>query len=1168
MNIKAFFHKALIILFIFSSSINIYAQEKLPAWQDVSIVEINKEAPRTTFMTYDNVDAATKSITTTPYIDYTNSKYFQSLNGTWKFYYVDSYKKLPDNITDANISLNGWNDIKVPGNWELQGHGDAVYVNHRYEFEASNPRPPHLPEANPVGVYRRDIEIPADWMNRDIYLHLAGAKSGVYVYINGKEVGYSEDSKDPAEFLINPYIKQGKNVLTLKIYRWSTGSWLECQDFLRMSGIERDVFLWSQPKTAIKDFRVKSTLNDEYKDGIFNLGIDVKNTDNTDKSIVVKYDLKDDRGNTVSTHSRNVRIGANSIITENFANTIPNVKTWTSEYPNLYHLLMTIEENGQVKEVVPFRVGFRKIEIKNSGLRIGRKDLWLFYVNNQPIKLKGTNIHETTEDGHYISPEKMKRNFELMRLNNINSVRLSHYPQDRKFYEMCDIYGLYVYDEANIESHGMYYDRYMDDMRKGAAGHIDGPHRNTLGNNPDYKESHMSRFRNMYERNKNYASLTIWSLGNEAGNGINFYDGYIAVKEMDKDLMARPVCYERALWEWNTDMYVPQYPSAVELEDLARRGGYSTNNRYGKNSIAIPIVPSEYSHAMGNSNGNLWDQWQVINRYPILQGGYIWEWIDHAVKYKKNGREIWAYGGDFGENQPSDGNFVADGLLNPDQDPHPAMAEVKYTHQNVGFEAEDLNKGMVKIKNRFYFSNLSRYAVKYKILENGKVIKESLLNLNLNPQDSTVVTIPVSNLKPKAGTEYFVNFEVTTKEPEPLTPVGHMIAYDQFELPIIAEKKTYTNTGGPKLSVSDNNNVLTISSTKVNFIFDKQQGIVTSYKVDGVEYFKDGFGIQPNFWRGPTDNDYGNGGPLRVQIWKESSKNFKIASAKAEMKDNIAEMSITYALPAGNFYIVDYKVYPSGIVNASVRFTSTDATAQEAGLSREAMEFTVSGSTSVGAVDRRGEKTRLEVPRIGVRFRLPSNMNQVQYLGRGPEDNYLDRHKGTMVGLYKTTAEDMYYPYVRPQENGHHMDTRWFALNQGGGKGLLIQADSLIGFNALRNSVEDFDCENSNEPYQFRNFAPSYNKVDENNIPLPEDQSLENAKNYLRKQTHEADITPRDFVEVCVDMKQYGLAGYDSWGARILPEYSIFADKEYKWGFTLIPISNTADISKKTGYKY
>ena len=1148
MGIKIVSRYSLSFIILFFSQF-ILGQQSLPYWQDVNVVAVNKEAPRTSFISYDSHRAAIEAIST-PYTWYDASRYHISLNGTWKFFFVDSYKSLPANITDVATKTDTWHDIKVPGNWELQGFGEAYYVNQPFEFATYNPVPPILPEANPVGVYRRDIEIPRDWLERDIFLHLAGAKSGVYVYINGKEVGYSEDSKDPAEFLINDYVNAGRNVLTLKIFRWSTGSWLECQDFLRVSGIERDVFLWSQPKTAIKDFRIVSTLDDKYKDGLFKLSMDVKNTSSSDKNVQVKYELRDKSDKTVTSGLKELSLKKNSVQIADFDYIINDVEKWTSEHPNLYKLIMIVEEGGKVLEVVPFKVGFRRIEIKDSDLIVNEKPLRLFYVNGQPIKLKGSNIHETSEAGHYVRPGQMRRNFELMKLNNINSVRLSHYPQDRKFYEMCDEYGLYVYDEANIESHGMYYTIYQDDMRKGAEGHIDGRKKGTLGHNPDYLESHLSRIRNMFERNKNYPSVTIWSLGNEAGNGYNFYNAYTLLKELDKDLMARPVCYERALEEWNTDMIVPQYPSAKSFEY------YGINGRRDARMNNRPYIPSEYSHAMGNSSGNLYDQWEQIYKYPNLQGGYIWEWIDHAVKYKKDGKEMWAYGGDFGKDQPSDGNFVADGIVNPDQNPHPAMAEVKYTHQNVGFEEVDINKGLFKIKNRFYFTDLYDYTVKYKILENGKVIKETPLNINLHPQDSTIVEIPVSGLKPKPATEYFVNFEVITKKQEGLVPQGHLIAYDQFVLPAASGKKEYTNLSGPQLETDISENIITIQSPKVTFVFDKQSGVVTSYKVDGVEYFNEGFGIQPNFWRGPTDNDYGNGAPKRLQIWKQSSRDFKVSEASAKMNGKTAELTVNYQLPTGNDYNIVYKIYPSGVVNAKVKFTAATAEETKVELTAEAREATQSESAERDR--QRRETSKLEVPRIGVRFRLPVVMNQIQYLGRGPEENYLDRHKGTLIGWYKTTAEDMYYPYVRPQENGHHTDTRWVALSPQKGKGLLIEADETIGFNALRNSVEDFDCQESDADYQWRNMSPQEIA----------NKDSEKAKNVLRKQTHEIDVTPRDFVEVCVDMKQYGVAGYNSWGARPEPQYSIPANQEYNWGFTLIPISDANEIAKKTGYKY
>ena len=1082
-------------------------EPKKPYWQDVQVVAVNKEYPRSSFMTYENrANALTGK--------FEKSKYYQLLNGTWKFYFVDSYKNLPANITDPSVSTADWTDIKVPGNWEVQGHGVAIYTNHGYEFQPRNPQPPTLPEANPVGVYRRDIDIPADWDGRDIYLHLAGAKSGVYVYINGQEVGYSEDSKNSAEFLINKFVKPGKNVLTLKIYRWSTGSYLECQDFWRISGIERDVFLYSQPKAALKDFRVTSTLDDTYKDGIFKLSADLRNNGSAASNMALVYELLDAKGNVVATGEKTADVAAGETRTVSFDQTLPGVKTWTSEAPNLYKLVMTVKENGKVNEIIPFNVGFRRIEIKPIEQLAGNgKPYVCLFINGQPLKLKGVNIHEhNPATGHYMTEELMRKDFELMKQHNLNTVRLCHYPQDRRFYELCDEYGLYVYDEANIESHGMYYD-----LKKGG----------TLGNNPEWLKAHMDRTINMFERNKNYPSLTFWSLGNEAGNGYNFYQTYLWLKDADKNIMDRPVNYERAQWEWNSDMYVPQYPGAQWLEAMGKRG----SDR--------PIAPSEYSHAMGNSNGNLWDQWKAIYKYPNLQGGYIWDWVDQGIDaVDENGRHFWTYGGDYGVNTPNDGNFCCNGIVSPDRTPHPAMAEVKYVHQNVAFEPVDPANGKFLVKNRFYFTNLQKYMISYTIKANGKTVKGGKMSVNVEPQGSKEITIPVSGLKSKPGTEYFIYFNVTTTEPEPLIPVGHEIAYEQFRLPVEPSERTFA-TGGPTLKVSAEGNELSASSSKVSFVFDKKTGLVSSYKVGGTEYFKDGFGLQPNFWRAPNDNDYGNGNPKRLQVWKQSSKNFNVVDANIVMDGKDAVLTANYLLAAGNLYIVTYRIHPSGVVKADFTFTSTDMEAAKT----EASEATLMATFTPGSDAARKAASKLEVPRIGVRFRLHAEMNQVEYFGRGPEENYVDRNAGTLIDLYKTTADNMYFPYVRPQENGHHTDTRWLTLNKKGGKGLTIYADKTIGFNALRNSVEDFDGEETvSRPYQWLNRDAG---------ELVHDESK--AKDQLPRKTHINDISPRNFVEVCVDMKQQGVAGYNSWGARPEPGYNIPANQEYKWGFTIVP---------------
>ena len=1091
------------------------SQRMLPYWQDVSVVQVNKEYPRTQFMTYDNKAEALQN-------RFEESQYHLSLNGRWKFFFVDGYKQLPGNITDSTVSLTGWKEINVPGNWEMQGFGTAIYVNHPYEFVERDPKtrfpkmaPPYLPEENPVGVYRREMDIPENWTDREIFLTIDGAKSGVYVYINGKEVGYSEDSKTSAEFSINKYVKPGKNTLVLKIFRWSTGSYLEGQDFWRISGIERDVFLWSQPKTSLRDFRVKSTLDDSYKKGLFELETTISNYSSGVSNADVTFELLDAAGKMVATGKKPVSIqgyGENAI---RFRAELPGVATWTSEHPNLYKLLITVTKEGETNgEVVPYPVGFRRFEIKQ--VKTGERTDRLFLVNGQPIKLKGVNIHETNpKTGHYMTEELIRRDFELMKQHNINTVRLSHYPQSRRFYELCSEYGLYVYDEANIESHGLYYGE------------------QSLSRHPEWKEAHMERTVNMFERNKNHPSVTIWSLGNEAGNGINFFYTYKYLKDQERDFMNRPVNYERALWDFNTDMYVPQYPSAAWLEEIGKKG----SDR--------PVIPSEYSHAMGNSNGNIDLQWEAINKYPNLQGGYIWDWVDQGMEaFDEQGRLYYTYGGDYGVDTPSDGNFLCNGLVNPDRTPHPALAEVKYAYQNFAFEAVDLSKGLFRVINRLYFSNSDGYSFVYTITENGKEIAEGSLNVSLLPQQSTEITLPPGNLQQKPGREYFINFEVTQQKEVLLVPAGHVVAIEQFALPIKPPQQKFTdNSGKEPLQVSDNKDIIEVKSKNLQFLFDKKKGMVTSYKVGGTEYFDKGFGVQPNFWRAPNDNDYGNGAPSRQQVWKESGRNFNVTDTKAYTEGDKAVVETTYLLAAGNLYSVKYTIYPAGVVNVEVTFHSTD---------------TLTATFSPEATAARKVSSVLTVPRIGVRFRLPATMNRVEYFGRGPGENYIDRASGSKVGLYQTTVEALYFPYVRPQENGHRSDTRWVALTNGE-KGLMVVADTTIGFNALHNSVEDFDAEEAtHRPYQWNNMSSEEIAG----------RSEEKAKNNRPRQTHLNDITPQDYVEVCVDMMQQGVAGYNSWGDRPLPRHTLPANRNYKWSFTLVPVRDSSEINDKSVLRY
>ena len=776
------------------------ANESLPYHRDLSVFSVGKLPARTTFMTYgDREDAAT--------FDYGRSQYYELLNGEWDFRYVE-----------GDVEKTG--KITVPGNWEVQGYGTAIYVNQPYEFLGGHPTPPALPDVIPYGVYSRTFRVPESWKGRNVYLHLAGAKSGVYVYVNGNEVGYNEDSKDPAEFLLDNYLREGDNELVLKIYRWSTSSYLECQDFWRISGIERDVFLWSQPKLKIEDFSVVSTLDEDCTEGIFGLKTLIQNDSDADATFGLRYELINAAGEVVSSGSSNGSAKAGSKTELCFDDRLADVLKWTAETPNLYRLFITLSRDGNVTEVVPFNVGFRRFELRGN----------VFLVNGQPVKFKGVNVHEHNEHtGHYVPRELCRKDLELMKAHNINAVRLCHYPQDRQFYELCDEIGLYVYDEANIESHGCGYN-----LNKGR----------TLGNAPEWLDCHMERTRNMFLRNRNYPCVTIWSLGNEAGNGYNFYNTYLYLKEQEKGLMNRPVNYERAQWEWNTDMYVPQYPGADWFNAIGERGADR------------PVCPSEYSHAMGNSNGNLIGQWEAIYKYPHLQGGFIWDWVDQGILVKnEEGRPYWAYGGDFGIDQSSDANFCCNGIVNPDRNPHPAMAEVKYAYQNFAFEPAA--NGKVKIFNRFYFTNAEDYTFTMTLLRDGKPCQQKSFRLDLEPQTGAEVELFAL---PEAAGEYLVNLSATDRS-------GHEVAKGQIALGG-KYQAAEVNAAGPALAVSESASSLTVSSSRLSFSIDKNTGNVTSYKVRNIEYIKDGFGFRPSFWRAPTDNDYGCSMPKRLSVWK------------------------------------------------------------------------------------------------------------------------------------------------------------------------------------------------------------------------------------------------------------------------------------------------------------
>jgi beta-galactosidase len=995
-----------------------------------------------------------------------NSPFVTNLDGTWQFFYCDDHRTLP------SFDKIKFGTITVPGNWERQGHGIAIYTNQEYEFAPYKPQPPQLPAAIPVGVYKRTINIPANWKDRDIVLHIGAAKSGMTVYVNGKEVGYSEDSKNPAEFLLNDYVTTGDNELILKIMRWSTASYLEDQDFWRVSGIERSVEMYALPKVRTTDYAVVSTLDDAYTNGRFELKVDIANNTKAKATVPVSYSLTDANGNVVASGAEKYKLAAGDTYTANFAAAvIDNVKKWSAETPNLYDLKIIVGDDE-----TRCKVGFRRIEFTEMQAH-GRSNRVLLF-NGKPIKFKGVNVHEhNAKTGHYVTEADILHDLKLMKENNINAIRCCHYPQSDRFYELCDSVGIYVYDEANIESHGMYYD-----LRKGAS----------LGNNPDWLAAHMDRTRNMFERNKNHASVTIWSLGNEAGNGYNFYQTYLWIKDADKDLMARPVCYERAQWEWNSDMYVPQYPDTKWLKYV------------GENGTDRPVVMSEYSHAMGNSNGSLARQWDQINSFVNLQGGFIWDWIDQGFEeVDENGRVYYTYGGDYGYKQPNSGNFNCNGIINPDRTPHPAMAEVKYAYQNVGFKLGD--NGVITVTNRNYFTDIDdEYTVACSVSENGKVKNIQYYTVNIAPQESATITAPVV---PTAA-DGLINVMVMRKSDR------NVIAHEQFQVTAPEFDITNADAQGANLALNTKDaDVITVKSADVNFVVNRKNGTVTDYSVKGTSYVADNFGPRANFWRGPNDNDYGYANPYRAQAWKQASQATDNAKVTAKMQGDVAVITVVKALETGCTSTLTYTVYKDGAVRIDTELSAAE-----------------------------GEVAPM--PRNGLRMRLPQDMHIVKYFGRGPDENYSDRNRSAIVDNYATTAEDMYYPYVRPQENGHRTDVRRLTITDANGKGLQITADGLFEFNALRNSIEDFDGEDAvNRDYQWYDRTPKELERDTADV-----------KNRRARRTHLNDITPRPYVELCLDEAMQGVGGYDSWGARPDDDRMVKATEPRRRSFIIRPL--------------
>ena len=1032
--------------------------DKLPHdWENQAVSEINREAPHASLMPF---DAAEKVIAN----NFSASPYYKSLNGQWKFNLVTKPADRPYWFFRKNYDDSEWKFIDVPSNWEMKGYDYPIYTNINYPHKAT---PPTIQEDyNPVGSYRMEFETPSSWKGKEIILHFGAVSSAMYVWVNGEKVGYSEDSKTPAEFNITKYLKGGKNLLAVQVFRWCDGSYLEDQDFWRMSGITRDVYLVARNSTHVFDFQVKSSLDSLYKNGQFGVNMTLRNLGKEAQKVIIDAKLIDGDATALGyVQEVNVATGTQSL---NFDGILENVKKWSAETPNLYHLIITIkDETGKIIESLGCQVGFRNIEIKNSQL----------CVNGVRILVKGVNIHEHHEvNGHVQDLETMIKDITVMKKFNLNTVRTSHYPQPEKWYELCDKYGMYLIDEANVESHGMGYGK------------------KSLAKDSTWYESHLFRTRNMLERDKNHPSVIIWSLGNEAGDGVNFVKTSAWIKSRDK---SRLVQYEQARTAAHTDIYCPMYATIDHII------------KYAETAKDKPLIQCEYAHAMGNSVGNLQDYWDAIEKYDMLQGGCIWDWVDQGIlTTNEKGEKYWAYGGDFGPKDVwTDGNFCCNGLVNPDRTPHPSLFEVKKVYQYVGFKAIDINKGKFELINKYDFLNLNNFVFDWRIEADGiKVAEGKLPSLDVPAHGKTEVSIPI-DLKAEPGKEYFVIISAKTLTATDLIQIGHEVAYEQFKLSAYAPAKSIAAEG--KLTLEKGTEKAIIKGADFAVTFDLIKGALNSLVFDGKEMLNDGKGPEPNFWRAPTDNDFGNGLDKRCKVWRKAGENRKLITSKVnQISENQVNVELTFDIPGLEGETVAkyesvYKVYGNREIEVSNKFKAI-------------------------------AKNLPEIPRMGMNLQLAREYENMQWLGRGPQENYCDRNTGSLVGLYDGKVKDQYWAYIRPQENGNKTDVRWVAFTNNDGNGLLSIGLPLLSVSAHHNIMEDFES------------------------PVRTIGRIYEGKEVVNRHTN--DVKERNLVSVNLDYKQMGVGGDNSWGARTHPQY-LLTDPVYNYSFRLKMIKKGDDIN-------
>ena len=1037
-------------------------QPTFTEWHDLQVNEINRLPLHTMHFAYDPNDFPG---TGAEYLDKKKSMNYLSLEGTWKFNWVANADERPTDFYKTDLDDSKWNNIQMPGNWEMLGYGQPEYVNVGFAWRGHfDQQPPAVPtKDNHVGSYRREINIPSNWDGKRVIAHFGSVTSNIYLYVNGKFAGYAEDSKVAAEFDITPFLKKGKNLIAFQTFRWCDGSWCEDQDFWRLSGPARENYLYARSKDhRLLDVRVETELKNNYKDGYLNITAKVQG------NTLAYFGLYDPDGKEVIvTGTDNVRNGV-----AKYQLRVKNVRKWSAETPNLYTLVVSPIQNGGMYlpyEIVQVKVGFRKVEIKNKQ----------FLVNGQPVLLKGADRHEMDPDeGYNVSEQRMIQDIMMMKRMNINAVRTSHYPNDPRWYDLCDKYGLYVVAEANQESHGF---QYGDDA---------------AAKKPEFAKQIMERNQHNVSMFYNHPSIVTWSMGNETVMGDNFLKAYKWIKSQDK---TRPVQYEQARRGEGTDIFCPMYYPVSACEKYAK----------DPNS-PMPLIQCEYNHTMGNSGGNLSDYWDLIRKYPILQGGFDWDFVDQALHrnivkpmsilpYKMNNEELrkieYCYGGDYNKYDPSDNNFNCNGIIGPDRQMNPHAYEVAYQYQNIWAKMVNAETGEVSVHNENFFRDLSNYALAWSLEEDGVETQNgTIADLDVPAQQTKNFTIPYDKSKIK-GKEVFLNIDFRLKEAEPLLTAGQVMAYAQ--LPVVTKqacsgdcsKMLAQGHGKKKMKLAaKKNNVVAVTTPNLTFKIDRSTGLISEYAYNGKSLLGEGGTLKPNFWRAPTDNDMGAGLQKKFKAWKNPQMNLKNIDVKKDKKTNSVTILTSFDMPEVQGQMdITYVVFANtGAVKVTEDFKATE-----------------------------GAKVS-DMFRFGMLMQMPYTMEKSNYYGRGPIENYSDRKDCMRIGVYTDDADNQYFPYIRPQESGTKSDIRWWKQTDATGLGLQVKSCTPFYASAIHFDTEELDDGDDKE------------------------------------QRHSFDLKKSKFTNLFLDSAHMGVGGENSWGAWPLEKYRVhYGNKTFT--FTLIP---------------